>query len=133
MDPLIQDSAKKRAVDSKSIEDKEGTKADLEARLLKDGEEKTATTKEAMATHEYLAEVHSDCDWLLTTYIIQVSSRKSGKIADLGSRGSGGVISIVCLFVCDKENPRTMGPERRTMGRHDAPSATCDAVGQGVI
>merc|ERR1719183_2251528 len=72
---LIQDSAKKRAIDSKSIEDKESTKADLEARLLKDGEEKTATTKEAMATHEYLAEVHSDCDWLLTNFDTRKTAR----------------------------------------------------------
>jgi len=72
---LIQDSAKKRALDSKSIEDKEGTKADLEARLLKDGAEKTATTKEAMATHEYLAEVHSDCDWLLTNFETRKTAR----------------------------------------------------------
>jgi len=72
---LIGDSAKKRALDSKSIEDKEATKADLEARLLKDGEEKTATTKEAMATHEYLGEVHSDCDWLLTNFDTRKTAR----------------------------------------------------------
>jgi len=72
---LIGDSAKKRALDSKSIEDKEGTKAALEARLLKDEEEKTATTKEAMATHEYLGEVHSDCDWLLTNFDTRKTAR----------------------------------------------------------
>merc|ERR1740130_308549 len=64
---LISDSAAKRASDAKSVEDKEGEKAALEARLLKDEEEKAATTKEAMLTHEYLAEVHGDCDWLLST------------------------------------------------------------------
>jgi len=69
------DSAKKRALDAKSIEDKEGVKADLEARLIKDEEEKTATTKEAMATHEYLAEVHADCDWLLTNFETRKTAR----------------------------------------------------------
>ena len=49
---------------ARSIADKEGVKADTEAKLLKDEEEKTATTKEAMATHQYLGEVHADCDWL---------------------------------------------------------------------
>jgi len=60
---FMDDSATKRATDSKSIADKEGFKADREATLIKDEEEKTATMKEAMATHEYLAEVHGDCDW----------------------------------------------------------------------
>ena len=61
---FMSDSAEKRAADSKSIGDKEGVKADLSARLIKDEEQKAATTNEAMATHEYLADVHADCDWL---------------------------------------------------------------------
>merc|ERR1719201_3308863 len=76
---FIKDSAAKRAQDAKSIEDKEGTKADLEAKLLKDEESKTATTKEAMATHEYLAEVHADCDWLLTNF----ETRKTARAGEL--------------------------------------------------
>merc|ERR1712196_701959 len=43
---FMKDSAEKRAMDAKSIEEKEGTKADLEAKLLKEEEEKTATMKE---------------------------------------------------------------------------------------
>merc|ERR1719502_2111677 len=65
---FIADSASKRALDSKAIADKESAKADTEAKLLKDEEEKTATMKEAMATHVYLAEVHADCDWLLSNF-----------------------------------------------------------------
>jgi len=72
---FIQDSADKRALDAKSVEEKEGTKADAEAKLLKDTEEKAATMKEAMATHEYLAEVHSDCDWLLTNFATRKEAR----------------------------------------------------------
>jgi len=72
---LIGDSASKRALDAKSIADKEGAKADTEAKLLRDEEEKTATTKEAMATHEYLGEVHSDCDWLLSNFATRKEAR----------------------------------------------------------
>jgi septal ring factor EnvC (AmiA/AmiB activator) len=72
---FMKDSAEKRALDAKSIEDKESTKADLEAKLLKDEEEKTATMKEAMATHQFLAEVHGDCDWLLTNFETRKSAR----------------------------------------------------------
>merc|ERR1719164_293859 len=76
---LLADSAKKRAEDSKAIEDKESAKADLEARLLKDEESKTATMKEAMATHEFLADVHSDCDWLLSNF----DARKQARAGEL--------------------------------------------------
>jgi peptidoglycan hydrolase CwlO-like protein len=72
---FMKDSAEKRALDAKSIEDKEGTKADLEAKLLKDEEAKTATMNEAMATHEFLAEVHADCDWLLTNFETRKTAR----------------------------------------------------------
>merc|ERR1719364_320741 len=76
---FMADSAKKRATDSKAIEDKESAKADLEARLLKDEESKTATMKEAMATHEFLADVHSDCDWLLNNF----DARKQARAGEL--------------------------------------------------
>merc|ERR1711990_1271462 len=72
---FMADSAKKRALDAKSIEDKEGVKADTEAKLLKDEEAKATTMKEAMATHEYLADVHADCDWLLTNFETRKSAR----------------------------------------------------------
>merc|ERR1719321_789135 len=72
---FMADSADKRALDAKSIEDKEGAKADLEAKLLKDEESKTSTMKEAMATHQYLADVHADCDWLLTNFETRKSAR----------------------------------------------------------
>merc|ERR1719401_2982464 len=52
-------SASKRASDAKSIEDKESAKADLESTLIRTEEEKTAKTKEAMATAKYLSEVHA--------------------------------------------------------------------------
>jgi len=76
---FMADSAEKRALDAKSIEDKEGVKADLEAKLLKDEESKKATMNEAMATHQYLADVHADCDWLLTNFETRKSAR-SGEI-----------------------------------------------------
>jgi chromosome segregation ATPase len=78
---FMNDSAEKRAMDAKSIEEKEGTKADLEAKLLKEEGEKTSTMKEAMATHEYLAEVHGDCDWLLSNF----GTRKEARAAEVDS------------------------------------------------
>merc|ERR1719493_439309 len=78
---FMKDSAEKRAQDAKSIEDKEGAKADLEAKLLKTEEEKTTTMKEAMATHKYLMEVHADCDWLLANF----ETRKEARAGEVDS------------------------------------------------
>jgi len=72
---FMEDSSEKRAADAKSIMDKEAAKAETEAALIKDEEEKTATMKEAMATHEYLANVHKDCDWLLSNFEVRKSAR----------------------------------------------------------
>jgi len=72
---FMKDSAEKRASDSKSVADKESAKADLEATLISTTEEKTAKMKEAMNTAKYLAEVHGDCDWLLTNFDMRKEAR----------------------------------------------------------
>merc|ERR1719491_71425 len=76
---FIKDSAGKRASDAKSISDKEAAKTDLSAILLKNGEEKTKTMKEAMMKHEFLAQAHSDCDWLLSNFDTRKEAR-SGEV-----------------------------------------------------
>merc|ERR1719221_1244025 len=62
------DSAAKRAADSKSIADKEGAKADLEAEVEKLSSENKATKIEAMDKYEYIKDLHLDCDWLLANF-----------------------------------------------------------------
>merc|ERR1719222_5342 len=79
---FMADSAEKRATDSKSIESKESLKADTEAKVLKDDEEKTVKMKEAMATHEFLAGVHADCDWLLTNF----DTRKQARAGEIDAK-----------------------------------------------
>jgi len=79
---FMSDSAAKRAADAKSISDKEGAKADMEATLLKAEEEKTAKMKEAMATAKFLSEVHGDCDWLLSNFEVRKEAR-TGEIDSL--------------------------------------------------
>merc|ERR1740138_1962155 len=78
---FMKDSAEKRALDAKSIEEKEGAKADAEAKLLKEEEDKATTMKEAMSTHEFLAEVHGDCDWLLNNF----ETRKEARAGEIDS------------------------------------------------
>jgi len=85
---LMKDSAEKRASDAKSIEDKESAKADMEAKLLKDEESKTTTMKEAMATHQFLADVHADCDWLLSNF----ENRKAARAGEIDAMAKGKAV-----------------------------------------
>jgi hypothetical protein len=68
---MCKDASDKRAADSKSLAEKTGVKAELEAQLGKATDDKMATGKELMGTKEYLQEVHNDCDWLLEKYDIR--------------------------------------------------------------
>merc|ERR1719502_1690969 len=79
---FMSDSAAKRASDAKSIEDKEAAKADLEATNIAAGEEKAAKTKEAMATAQYLSELHGECDWLLSNFEVRADAR-AGEVESL--------------------------------------------------
>jgi len=78
---FMADSAAKRAADSKSIELKESTKADLGADIQKMTEEKGTTMKEAMATAEYIKDLHLDCDWLITNF----QARKDARVGEVES------------------------------------------------
>jgi len=78
---FMSDSAGKRASDAKSIEDKESSKADQEATLVNNKEEKASKTKEAMATAQFLSETHGDCDWLLSNF----DTRKEARAGEIDS------------------------------------------------
>merc|ERR1719258_661190 len=73
----MKDSADKRAEDSKTLEDKEGALADLQASLEKDTEAKASATKELSATLQYIQSLHSECDWLLQYFDVRKEARTS--------------------------------------------------------
>merc|ERR1719321_2339587 len=74
---MMKDSAAKRADDAKSLEDKEGTLADLKAALEKDTDAKTSNGKELGATLQYIQSLHSECDWLLQYFDVRKEARTS--------------------------------------------------------
>jgi len=78
----MKDAAEKRATDSKAIADKAKAKAELGAEMEANGEEKGATTKTLMATHEYIASLHAECDWLLQYFQVRKEAR-TGEIDSL--------------------------------------------------
>merc|ERR1719401_2690090 len=74
---LMADSAAKRAEDSKLITEKTGMKAQLETELEESKEGKISTTKELMATLEYMSSLHGECDWLLKNFDVRKEARAS--------------------------------------------------------
>merc|ERR1719354_822342 len=79
---LMADSAQKRAADSKSITVKEGEKADTETALSEQTENHKSSSKELMATLEYIQSLHADCDWLLKYFDMRKEAR-AGEIDSL--------------------------------------------------
>jgi len=74
---MMSDSASKRADDAKSLTDKQGTLADLQTNLQSSGDNKDSTTKELMATQQYIASLHAECDWLLQYFDVRKNARDS--------------------------------------------------------
>merc|ERR1719405_419884 len=78
----MKDAADKRATDSKSLADKQKAKAELEAEVEANTEEKGATEKTLMATLEHIQSLHAECDWLLQYYEVRKEAR-AGEVESL--------------------------------------------------
>lgn len=74
---LMKDSASKRTKDSKLLSEKETIKAETEADLETNTEEKAATAKELMSTMQYIQSLHNECDWLLKYFDVRQEARAS--------------------------------------------------------
>merc|ERR1719183_1411174 len=79
---MMKESAEKRATDTKSLADKQKAKAETEAALEADTEEKGATEKTLMATLEHIQSLHAECDWLLQYYEVRKEAR-AGEVESL--------------------------------------------------
>merc|ERR1719263_1135315 len=78
---MMKDSATKRMTDSKSITEKEGTKADEEANLQKAGTERVDKRREALALVTFIGDLHKDCDWLLKNFDVRKEARSGEREA----------------------------------------------------
>merc|ERR1719182_1232734 len=85
---MMSDSAEKRAEDSKLLSDKESAKADMEADLQKATDDKSATSKELMATKQYIATLHGECDWLLQYF----DQRKEARDSEIDAMGKAKAV-----------------------------------------
>merc|ERR1719313_3261931 len=71
----MDDSAKKRAEDSKAITEKESAKAGLEEDLTTAKGQKETTTEELDSTKMYETQLHGECDWLLENFEVRKTAR----------------------------------------------------------
>merc|ERR1712066_709549 len=72
---MMADSADKRTADSKSLQEKGSTKAELEGSLEDHKGHRTDTAKELMATLKYIKSLHQECDWLLQYFDVRKEAR----------------------------------------------------------
>merc|ERR1719163_914838 len=79
---FMEDSAEKRAADSKAITDKEAAKAQMESDLAKAQDEHMGTMKELMSTMEVTAGIHGECDWMLENFDARKAARE-GEVESL--------------------------------------------------
>jgi len=69
------DSTEKRATDSKSLSDKEGSKAEMQNVRETSTAEKKSAEKELMAVASFIQSLHAECDWLVQYYDVRKEAR----------------------------------------------------------
>jgi len=72
---FMKDAAEKRAEDSKIMSNKEGVLADTNARLLEAKDAKGNSEQNLMAVHQYIGNMHADCDWLIKYFDMRAEAR----------------------------------------------------------
>merc|ERR1719162_1837412 len=72
---MVKDAAESRTADKKSIEEKTAVKAGLEDDIVKNGDQKASEEAELMATKKYIADLHADCDWLISNFETRKEAR----------------------------------------------------------
>jgi hypothetical protein len=73
----LKDATQKRAADTKTLEGKKSSKADVEVFLDNSETGRTSSVKELAATTKVIAMLHSECDWLLKYFDTRKDARSS--------------------------------------------------------
>ena len=74
-DSMLNKSAEKRTLDSKSLTQKESTKASVDGDLETHKDDKSQNSKELAATLEYIASLHSKCNWLVKYFEVREEAK----------------------------------------------------------
>jgi predicted nucleic acid-binding Zn-ribbon protein len=73
----MQDASQKQTLDAKALEDKKGSKADLEAFLTDQQSSRLSAVKQLAATNKMIASLHAECDWLVKNFDVRKEARAS--------------------------------------------------------
>jgi len=71
----MSDSSAKRAADSKSLSDKEGSKAEMQDELETSTAEKKSAEKELIGLASFIQSLHGECDFLIKYYDVREKAR----------------------------------------------------------
>merc|ERR1719379_2688222 len=72
---MMDDAAKKRAEDVKTITEKEGVKADTETSISSLEEEHKTQSEELASVKEVEHNLHGECDWLIENFDVRKDAR----------------------------------------------------------
>jgi len=79
---MMKDSAEKRFTDAEMLAAKTGAKANMEVELQMHAEKKTSSSKELVATLEFISSMHAECDWLIKYFDVRQEAR-AGEVESL--------------------------------------------------
>merc|ERR1719146_632132 len=85
---FMDDSATKRAEDSKTLTDKQTALANLETSLGEQKADKTSNGKTLAATLEYIQSLHAECDWLVKYF----DMRKEARTTEIDALGNAKAV-----------------------------------------
>merc|ERR1719326_564838 len=102
---FMEDSAEKRASDSKAITDKEAAKAQMETDLAKSQEDHKGALSELMATMETTSGIHGECDWMLENFDARKAARE-GEVDSL--KKAKAVLSGADFSLVQRSSSRAM-------------------------
>merc|ERR1719478_1907148 len=104
----------KRAEDSKSITEKEGVVAEVEAKTQGLQEERKAQSDKAMAHQEVNVNLHDECDWLLQNFDARRTARTDeiDALAKAKSVLKGGAASSFVQVEAHTHRMRGAAPAR---------------------
>jgi peptidoglycan hydrolase CwlO-like protein len=74
---MMKDAAEKKRSDGKRLDEKESSKADMEAFLLDRKDGRSSAVRELAATSKVIASLHAECDWLVQYFDVRKDARAS--------------------------------------------------------
>jgi len=114
---LMQDSADKRAADSKSLAAKTEAKGDLDADLQAAEEAQVSLVKELASTEKFILNLHAECDWLLKNYEVRKEAR-AGEMESLDK--SKAVLRGADYSLVQEDDQRDKGFLARRGASHES-------------